>query len=65
MAIYREIRRKSREISKISYNHLFAIFIGVQKFPKSKGKIQGLLHANEDAHEMFELFLKRKQSKEG
>jgi hypothetical protein len=43
--------------SHISYNNFFGIFIGVEKFPHSRGKISSLMHSNEDADKMCELFL--------
>lgn len=48
----------------VNYNDFFGIFIGVEKFPDSKYHIHSLLHANEDADELCQLFLKRKQTKE-
>lgn len=42
-----------------SYNDFYGIFIGVERFPKSKGEIGSLMHANDDADKMCELFLAR------
>jgi len=42
------------------YNNFFGIFIGVEKFPNSKGEIGSLMHSNEDADKMCELFLAKK-----
>ncbi|MGK7893179.1 MAG: caspase domain-containing protein [Xenococcus sp. (in: cyanobacteria)] len=48
----------------VDYKNFFGIFIGVEKFPDSKDNIHSLLHANEDADEMCQLFLERKQRQE-
>jgi uncharacterized caspase-like protein len=45
------------------YNKLFGIFIGIEKFLNSKGKIKSLFHANEDADEMYKFFLQKNQVK--
>jgi uncharacterized caspase-like protein len=42
-----------------SYNDLFGIFIGVERFPNSRGEIKSLWNANEDADDLCELFLTR------
>jgi uncharacterized caspase-like protein len=44
------------------YNRLFGIFIGIERFPNSRGEIKSLFHANEDADEMYKFFLKRSQN---
>ena len=40
-----------------SYDNFFGIFVGVEKFPSSKGEIPSLMHTNEDADKMCEIFL--------
>lgn len=40
-----------------SYKNFFGIFIGIEKFHNSKGEICSLMHSNEDADQMCEIFL--------
>lgn len=45
-----------RSLNVKNYNALYGIFIGVEKFPLSKGLIKNLYHANEDAFELCNFF---------
>lgn len=44
------------------YNNIFGIFIGIETFPNSDGKIKDLFHANQDAKKMYDFFYKRYQT---
>lgn len=42
------------------YNDFFGIFVGVERFPNSKGEVGSLMHSNDDADKMCELFLAKR-----
>ena len=45
------------------YTKLYGIFIGIERFPQSNGRIKNLLHANEDADVLCNFFLENCQIK--
>jgi uncharacterized caspase-like protein len=47
--------------SSLSYDNFYGIFVGVEKFPNSRGDIPSLMHSNEDADKMCEIFLKERR----
>lgn len=58
------LRIKKQDLEKQEdYNNLYGIFIGIESFPKSRGAIRGLLHANQDADELCQLFYTRGQER--
>lgn len=50
--------------SEEGYNNLYGIFIGIESFPNSRGAIRGLLHANQDAEELCQVFFQRGQERQ-
>ncbi len=44
----------------VGYDNFFGIFVGVEKFPNSRGAIPSLLNANEDADHVCQVFLEQR-----
>lgn len=44
----------------IIYGNFYGLFVGVEKFPNSRGEIPSLMHSNEDADQVCQIFLEQR-----